>query len=96
MWYPEGTHSKTGELMKLRPGIGMLLNRYPAPVVPVHLQGTRESLPEGRYIPRPGRIEITFGSPLDPRKLEKEGQGDEPYERITNALHDERVEMCRS
>jgi long-chain acyl-CoA synthetase len=96
VWYPEGTHSKTGELMRLRPGIGMLLARYHVPVVPVHLEGTRDSLPPGRWIPRPGKVEITFGPPLDPKDLEKEGKGDEPYERITDALHDAMEQLARS
>ena len=96
VWYPEGGHSKTGELMRLRPGIGMLLKRYPVPVVPVHLEGTRDSLPPGQWVPRMGRIEITFGSPLDPRELEKQGQGDQPFERITNALHDKIAALARS
>ena len=64
----------------------MLLARYPVPVVPVHLEGTRESLPAGRYVPRPGRIQITFGAPLDPHKLQKKGKGKEPYERITSRI----------
>ena len=89
VWYPEGGHSKTGELMQLRPGIGMLLQRYPVPVVPVTLKGTRDSLPPGRYVPRPGWVQITFGAPLDPHELEKKGQGVQPYERITNALREE-------
>jgi len=96
VWYPEGTHSKTGELLPLRPGIGMLLKRYPVPVVPVTLQGTRDSLPPGRYIPRPARIQITFGEPLDPHELEANGHGDEPYERITTALHDAMAGLHRS
>jgi long-chain acyl-CoA synthetase len=90
VWYPEGTHSKTGKLETLRPGIGMLLQRYPVPVVPVRLQGTREALPPGHYLPRPGReIRILFGKPLDPHELEHKGEGDEPYQRITSALHEE-------
>jgi long-chain acyl-CoA synthetase len=89
VWFPEGTHSKTGELETLRPGIGMLLEHYPVPVVPVHLQGTRDALPPGRFVPRPGgSIRIVFGKPLDPHQLERDGEGEEPYQRITNALQD--------
>ncbi|HEX4129358.1 MAG TPA: AMP-binding protein [Pirellulales bacterium] len=96
VWYPEGGHSKTGELMPLRPGIGMLLDHYPVPVVPVSVEGTRDALPPGQMLPRPGRIRITFGSPLDPRTLEKKGKGEHPYERITDALHDEMAKLRRS
>jgi long-chain acyl-CoA synthetase len=96
VWYPEGGHSKTGELMPFRPGIGMLLEHYPVPVVPVALEGTRDALPPGGTVPRPGSIRIAFGSPLDPHKLERMGKGDEPHQRITSALHDEMARLCHN
>jgi long-chain acyl-CoA synthetase len=94
VWYPEGGHSRTGKLQPFKPGIGMLLEHYPVPVVPVSIAGTREALPPGRWLPRPGRIRVTFGEPLDPRQLEQKGKGDEPSERITSALHDEMAKLC--
>jgi long-chain acyl-CoA synthetase len=93
VWYPEGGHSRTGELQPLKPGIGLLLEHDPVPVVPVHLDGTRDALPPGRILPRPGRIRIAFGRPLDPRELERKGRGDRPHERITSALHDEMARL---
>jgi len=96
VWYPEGGHSKTGELGPLKQGTGLLLERYPVPVVPVHLEGTRAALPPGRWVPRPGRIRIEFGAPLDPRELEKTGKGDQPHERITSALRDEMARLGRN
>jgi long-chain acyl-CoA synthetase len=95
VWYPEGGHSRTGELQPLKPGIGLLLEHEPVPVVPVHLEGTRDALPPGRVLPRPGRIRITFGQPLDPRELEQKGRGDQPHERITSALHEEMARLGR-
>jgi long-chain acyl-CoA synthetase len=88
VWYPEGGHSKTGELEPLRPGIGLLLEHDPVPVVPVALFGTRAALPPGRYVPKSGPVRIRFGAPLDPRDLERRGHGKQPHERITDALHD--------
>jgi long-chain acyl-CoA synthetase len=94
VWYPEGGHSETGELGPLKLGTGMLLHRYPVPVVPVRIKGTRDALPPGRWVPRPGRyIQIVFGAPLDPKELERQGPGDEPSERITNALRDKMAEL---
>jgi long-chain acyl-CoA synthetase len=96
IWYPEGGRSKTGELQPLKPGTGLLLEHYPVPVVPVHLQGTREAWPPWRWVPRPGRIRIDFGEPLDPRELEKKGKGDQPHERITSALYDQMKLLSRN
>ncbi len=63
----------------------MLLNRYPVPVVPVHIQGAYEVMP-GKFIKRLGQITVTFGEPLDPRELEQEGEGEQPHERIVSGL----------
>src|SRR5689334_17111014 len=41
VWFPEGGLSRTGHLMPLRPGIGMLLEHYRVTVVPVTFEGTR-------------------------------------------------------
>lgn len=89
VWFPEGGLSRTGQLQPLKPGIGLLLKRYPVPVVPVSITGTRDALPPGHWLPRPGCIQITFGEPLDPHQLERNGKGDEPHERIINALSEE-------
>jgi len=72
----------------------MLLEHYPVPVVPVFLNGTREALPPGRKLPRPGHVEVVFDRPLDPRALEQTGKGDTPHERIVDALHEELVRLC--
>jgi 1-acyl-sn-glycerol-3-phosphate acyltransferase len=63
--YPEGTRSPDGRLYRGRPGVGWLALRSGLPVIPVALAGTRQVLPPGRVIPRPGRIEVKIGKPLD-------------------------------
>ena len=85
IWFPEGRRSPKGQLTQFKPGIGMLLNRYPVPVVPVHIQGAYEVMP-GKFIKRLGQITVTFGEPLDPRELEQEGEGEQPHERIVSGL----------
>jgi len=96
VWFPEGGYSRSGELGPLKQGTGMLLEHYPVAVVPVHLEGTRKALPPGRWLPRPANIRIKFGEPLDPHELEKKGKGDQPHERITNALSDEMAKLAHN
>ncbi|MCX6899224.1 MAG: AMP-binding protein [Verrucomicrobia bacterium] len=84
--FPEGERSASGRLLPFRPGIGILLHRIPAPVVPVFIHGSYGALPVGRALPRLKRITVVFGRPLDPRELERQGVGTEPHERITAAL----------
>jgi long-chain acyl-CoA synthetase len=93
VWFPEGHRSHTGELQPFRPGIGVLLNRFPVPVVPVFIRGTHEAMPPGKAWPRPKKLTITFGKPLDPRELEQRGEGEQPQERIVRALYEHVAEL---
>jgi long-chain acyl-CoA synthetase len=93
IWFPEGHRSPTGELQAFKPGIGMLLNRYPVPVVPVYIDGTHEAMPPGRVWVQPKKVTVIFGNPLDPRELEQQGEGDQPQSRIVQALHKHVAEM---
>ena len=93
VWFPEGHRSPTGELQPFKPGIGMLLDRYPVPVVPVFIHGTHEAMPPGRIWARPKKVTVIFGKPLDPRELEQQGEGDQPQSRIVQALHEHVAEM---
>jgi 1-acyl-sn-glycerol-3-phosphate acyltransferase len=63
--YPEGTRSPDGKLYRGRPGVGWLAVNSGLPVIPVALSGTRHVLPPGHMVPRPGRIEVKIGAPLD-------------------------------
>lgn len=87
IWFPEGERSRSGELLPFRPGIGMLLQRFPVPVVPVFISGSHAALPPGRRIPHLGRISLRFGAALDPHELAKQGKGDDEAARIVDALH---------
>jgi long-chain acyl-CoA synthetase len=87
IWFPEGHRSPTGELQTFKPGIGMLLDRYPVPVVPVFIDGTHEAMPPGRIWVQPKKVTVVFGKPLDPGELEQQGEGDQPQTRIVQALH---------
>jgi long-chain acyl-CoA synthetase len=88
VWFPEGERSPTGELQAFKPGIGLLLDRYPILVVPIVISGTYEAMPRGRMLPRPRRIRVTFFEAVDADTLEREGEGDEAEDRISAALHD--------
>ena len=88
IWFPEGERSKSGELLAFRPGIGMLLERFEVPVIPVVIDGTHKALPPGKLIPSPGSLNIRFGEPLDPGVLAENGEGDSDSARIVDALHE--------
>ncbi|HLX61073.1 MAG TPA: AMP-binding protein [Planctomycetota bacterium] len=87
--FPEGTRSITGELQSFRSGVGVLAVELDVPIVPVNLRGTFESLPKGRMVPRPKRIAVTVGKPVDFSAIRKErgaAQATELYRRAANEL----------
>jgi 1-acyl-sn-glycerol-3-phosphate acyltransferase len=64
-FYPEGTRSPDGRLYRGRAGLGWLVLNTGAPVIPVAMHGTRKMLPPGSPLPRPTRIEVRVGKPMD-------------------------------
>ncbi len=70
--FPEGTRSITGQLQPFKPGIGVLGVELEVPIVPIYLRGTFESLPKGKSVPRPTRIQVRVGPPVDFSALKQE------------------------
>ena len=62
--FPEGTRSKDGTLQAPQAGIGLLVHKSGAPVVPVGISGTHKMLPVGGKVPRRARLTIQFGTPM--------------------------------
>lgn len=69
VWFPEGERSPTGRLQPFKLGVGMLLNYYRVPVVPVFIRGTYEAMPRGKLLRWSEQVTIIFGAPLDPHDL---------------------------
>jgi long-chain acyl-CoA synthetase len=93
IWFPEGQRSKTGRLLPFKPGIGMLVEHFQAPVVPVFIKGTYEAMPIGTIVPRLKPVTVVFGSALEAHELEQQGKGDRPRDRIVQALHERMEEL---
>lgn len=63
--YPEGTRSLDGRLHRGHTGVAALALATGAKVVPAALRGTDRMQPVGKRMPRPARVTISFGEPLD-------------------------------
>ncbi len=66
--FPEGTRTRTGQLGPVKPGVGMLVVRDDAPVIPAALV----------YPKKPGLFRpshVLYGKPIDPAELTELGAG---------------------
>jgi long-chain acyl-CoA synthetase len=94
VWFPEGERSPNGKLQPFKPGIGMLLNHFRVPVVPVSIRGTYEAMPRGRALVRPAKITVAFGQPLDAQDLvEHQGEDGQSRDQILRALRERVAEL---
>ena len=72
--FPEGTRTSDGELRPARAGIGLAVIKSDAPVVPVRVFGTFEAYGRHMKIPRPRRVAVKYGHPLDFKILRAEAK----------------------
>lgn len=93
VWFPAGQRSDTGNLQPFKPGIGVLLEHFRVPVVPVTVHGTYEAMPPGRALPRPKKVTVEFDRLLEVEELERRGEGERPQDRIVQALHERMAEL---
>jgi len=63
--FPEGTRAPDGQLQPARSGIGLVVIQSSAPVVPVRVFGTFDAYGRHRGWPRPRRLTVKYGYPLD-------------------------------
>ena len=63
--FPEGTRTSDGRVAPLKPGFCALVRRTSVPLIPVGLAGAYEAWPRSRKLPRPRRIRIVIGPPIE-------------------------------
>src|SRR5580704_13843760 len=73
--FPEGTRTRDGKLQPARAGIGLVVAKSEAPVVPVRVFGTYEAYGRDVKFPRPKRVAVKYGAPMRFEKLRAEAKG---------------------
>jgi 1-acyl-sn-glycerol-3-phosphate acyltransferase len=74
--FPEGTRSRTGELLPFRKGAFVMALRAQAPIVPVAIAGARDAMRRGSPIILPVTIRVRIGEAVETRDVGPEGRDD--------------------
>lgn len=73
--FPEGTRSADGEMLPFKKGAFVLALDLGVPVIPVGVSGSRELMPKGSFLVRPGRITVRIGAPIEVDGLSVDDRG---------------------
>ena len=88
--FPEGSRTLDGELQPTLPGVGLIIAKTLAPVVPMRIFGAHEALPRGGKGLRLARITVVVGEPIHFTPADFADAGKESYarasQRIMNAI----------
>lgn len=74
--FPEGTRSRSDELLPFQRGGFLLALKSGLPIVPVGVSGTRAVQPRGSLVIRPGTAVVRYGAPLAPAEFGMRRKGE--------------------
>ncbi|MEP6594132.1 MAG: lysophospholipid acyltransferase family protein [Acidobacteriota bacterium] len=63
--FPEGTRSRSGELLPFKKGGFVMALKGQAPVVPVAITGARSAMRKGSLVIRPVHVRVRLGEPVE-------------------------------
>jgi 1-acyl-sn-glycerol-3-phosphate acyltransferase len=86
--FPEGQRSPDGKLQPAQPGLGLVIAKTLAPVVPIRIFGAYEAWPIHEKWPRPGRVTVVVGEPLHFTEKDLEPAGKDLYQRLSQRVMD--------
>ena len=84
--FPEGARTLDGNLQPALPGLGFVIAKTLAPVLPMRVFGSHEAMPRGRKRLRLHPITIVIGEPLHFTEADLQPRGKELYQRLTERV----------
>lgn len=86
--FPEGQRTPDGKLQPAQPGLGLVIAKTLAPVVPMRIFGAYDAWPIHEKWPRPGRITIVVGEPIFFTQGDVAAGGKEVYQQLSQRVMD--------
>lgn len=86
--FPEGERTLDGQLRPPLPGLGFVIAKTLAPVVPMRIFGAREAWPRGSGRVRFCRITVVVGEPIHFTAADLQPPGKDLYLRLTQRVMD--------
>jgi len=84
--FPEGSRTLDGKMLPALPGLGLVIAKTLAPVVPMRIFGAHEAMPRGggglRLVP----IRIVIGEPFVFTEADMDGSGRDLYQRLSERV----------
>ena len=84
--FPEGARTLDGKLQPAQPGLGLIIAKTLAPVVPMRIFGAHEAFPRGGKRLRLRKIRIVVGDPITFTGADLEGSGRDLYQRLSDRV----------
>ena len=86
--FPEGQRSPDGKLQPAQPGVGLVIAKTLAPVVPMRIFGAFDAWPIHEKWPRLGRVTVVVGEPIRFTEADLEAGGKDLYLRLSQRVMD--------
>jgi 1-acyl-sn-glycerol-3-phosphate acyltransferase len=87
--FPEGERTVDGDLGPAQPGLGLVIAKTLAPVVPMRIFGAREAWPRDSNKIRLHPITVVVGEPIRFTEADVAGRGKDLYQRLSQRVMDE-------
>jgi len=91
--FPEGARTLDGNVQPALPGVGLIIAKSMAPVVPMRIFGAHEALPRDGGRLRLTRITVVVGQPISFTAADIEAGGKDIYGRLSQRVMDAIAEL---
>jgi 1-acyl-sn-glycerol-3-phosphate acyltransferase len=86
--FPEGQRTPDGNLQPALPGVGLVIAKTLAPVVPMRIFGAFDAWPMHKKWPHPARVTIVVGEPIYFTEQDLQPPGKDLYLRLSQRVMD--------